>query len=266
MPAEPRALVTRPAGQADALIDGLRLRGFAVLHLPMLAIEALGPLPARQRQHLLDLDHYGHLIFISSNAARFGVACIDDFWPQYPVGLQCWAVGDSTAQVLRRAGLSVQFPEHDMSSEGLLALPGLRDISGEKVLIVKGEGGRDTLARTLTERGALVHTLNCYRRVPAVLDGQYCRAQLGREPVNLILISSGEGLSNLTRLLQPEEHTNLAHTAMIVPSARVEEQARDIGWRSVRRADNASDPCMLAMAGVWARETGAEIPGGEQQQ
>lgn len=264
MPAEQWALITRPEGQAEPLIAGLAARGLNSLHLPMLTLQPLDPLPARERQRVLDLDRYQHLIFISSNAARFGLAAIDDYWPQYPEGQQYWAVGGSTAGVLEAAGLSVITPEVDLSSEGLLALPGLQRVDGERVLIIKGEGGRDLLQRRLGERGAEVHTLSCYRRGPPTLAADECQARLAEQPVQLILISSGEGLAQLSRLLQPQENTNLAGITIIVPSARVAEQASALGWRAVRTAHSASDDAMLEAVSAWQHAQGPSS-GGDRQ-
>jgi hypothetical protein len=156
MPAEHCVLVTRPEGQAQALLAAIAAQGMRALHLPMLRLEPLEPLPPAVRQCIIDLDRYDHLVFISANAARIGLSLIDDYWPQYPAGQQCWAVGASTARALERAGLAVCAPREDMTSEGLLAMPGLGDLSGQRVLIVKGEGGRRTLEDQFAARGARV--------------------------------------------------------------------------------------------------------------
>ena len=240
-----RVLITRPAGQEASLRELLAARAVETLHMPMLAIEAIDPLPAPQRQRLLELDRYAHLIFISSNAARVGLARIDDYWPQYPAEQTCWAVGDSTAAILDAAGLLVRRPGRDMRSEALLAMPELQAVRGERILIVKGAGGRDLLKRTLLDRGAQVDLLECYRRVPPPLDAAECRESLRSLPVQAILISSGEGLENLSRLLTPQENTNFTGTALIVPSQRVADRARALGWHHLHCAENASDGAMV---------------------
>jgi uroporphyrinogen-III synthase len=247
MGARARVLVTRPAGQSDALLAALESRGFTAEHLPMLAIEPIDPLPGAQRQRLLDLDRYDHLIFISANAARIGLERIDEFWPQLPLGQRYWAVGASTAAVLADAGLAAESPPGDMSSEGLLAMPGLAAPQGQRVLLVKGEGGRELLERALRARGAEVDTLCCYRRGPAGNDPRRVQALLAGPGIDIILISSGEGLALLSGLLQPRERTNLADTALlVVPSPRVATQAQELGWQHIVCAENASDDAMLA--------------------
>ncbi|WP_439105501.1 uroporphyrinogen-III synthase [Congregibacter sp.] len=253
MTAEQRVLVTRPVGQADSLMSALGNAGFTPLHLPMLTIEPIDPLPGAQRQLLLDLDRFEHVIFVSANAARIGMACLQDYWPQLPLGQTYWAVGESTALNLEAEGLEVARPQSDMSSEGLLAMDGLADLTSQRVLIVKGEGGRRFLEQELEARGAKVDSLECYRRGYAAHDAQDCQRLLTGQGLALILISSGEGLERLTGLLQPLEHTNLAMTTLLVPSQRVEGQARELGWRNVERAENASDAAMLTAAASWRK-------------
>ena len=159
-------LVTRPAGQADGLIQSLKAAGFdPVLHQPMLELLPLTDIPAPQRQCIVDLDLYQHIIFISANAVRFGLARIDDFWPQLPTGLNWYAIGESTAAILEDRGVAVLTPGEQMSSEGLLALPELDSVANQRVLIVKGVGGRDTLREVLSGRGAQVEEFACYRTV-----------------------------------------------------------------------------------------------------
>lgn len=253
MTAEQRVLVTRPAGQADSLMSSLSEAGFTALHMPMLAIEPMDPLPGIARQRILDLDRYEHVIFVSANAARLGMACIGDYWPQLPQGQIYWAVGESTALCLEAEGLQVTRPESDMSSEGLLAMPGLADLQSQQVLIVKGEGGRKFLEEQLRGRGAKVDSLECYTRGFAPHDARACRDLIAMPERTLILITSGEGLERLSCLLQPREHTNLATTTLLVPSLRVAKQASELGWEHVEQAENASDAAMLAAATTWRK-------------
>ncbi len=246
-----RVLVTRPVEQSTQLVEALGQRGLQVSALPLLKIEPIDPLDGADRQRVQNLDLFDHLIFVSANAARVGLERIDEFWPQHPLGPRCWAVGASTAAVLQAAGLEVTWPEREMNSEGLLALEGLTQVDGQKVLIVRGEGGRQMIAETLQARGARVDSLCCYRRSAVPHDAGALRADLARDPVALILVSSGEGLALLSGLLQPREHTNLARITLLVPSPRVADQARELGWQSVVRTENASDPAVITAVDTW---------------
>jgi uroporphyrinogen-III synthase len=241
-----RVLVTRPRGQEATLGDALRAAGHEVFHQPLLELEPLAELPPDARRCVMDLDLYQHVIFISGNAVRFGMEWIENYWPQLPVGITWYAVGAKTAAALSECGIRALSPGADMSSEGLLALPDLQSIAGQRVLIVKGEGGREALQEALQSRGAKVDTLPCYRRrCPRLAEGELARRLKGWH-IDTILISSGEGLGNLLALLSTEETTNFTGVRLLVPSARVEGMARQAGFSRVVIAANASDDAMLA--------------------
>ena len=251
MVASPAVLVTRPSGQAQQLSAAVADAGYTAYSLPLLELQPVEDLRAEQRALILDLDHYQHVIFISGNAVRFGMHWIEMFWPQLPVGLNWYAIGDATAALLAEHGINALTPASPMTSEALLALPQLQDVAAQRVLIVKGEGGRDTLARMLGQRGARVAELACYRRrCPAMQPGELAQ-KLSSWQIELAMISSGEGLANLLALLSPAETTKFMDIILLVPSQRVAQMARAAGFSRVITAENASDSAMMrALAGL----------------
>lgn len=248
---KPAILVTRPQGQADCLITALETDGWRVEHQPLLTLRALDSLQPQALQRVRDLDQFDHIIFISANAVRFGMACVDDYWPQLPAGVNWYAVGDPTAALLQERGLSPVTPCLDMTSEGLLALPGLASVAGQRVLIIKGVGGRSRLRETLTQRGARVEDLACYERLCPELDDGELASRLSQWRVDVALISSGEGLQNILGLLSEKETTNFSDMCLVVPSPRVAEIAREAGFNQIVVARNASDGAMLKALQQW---------------
>jgi len=247
-----RVLVTRPVGEAsDTLCKAIKAAGYEVYSQPLLELNALPQLPAAQRQLVLHLDSYQHVIFISANAVRFGMALVNDYWPQLPTGLNWYAIGAATAAVLARHGIAAITPERVMSSEGLLAVPALQHVREQRVLIVKGEGGRATLTAELSRRGAAVDELACYRRSLPELPAGELAAKFSRWGIDVIMLSSGEGLANLQVLLSPAETSKLKHIGLIVPSARVAHLAREAGFEQIVTAENASDGAMLRALRTW---------------
>ncbi|RLQ20983.1 uroporphyrinogen-III synthase [Seongchinamella sediminis] len=245
-------LVTRPAGQGAALLDALAAAGFGPLHhCPLLELVPLQQLAPAQRQQLLDLDRYQHVIFISTNAVRIGMERIDDYWPQLPDGIHWYAIGDATARMLRERGLSPLTPGQKMDSETLLLLPQLQAVADQRVLIVKGEGGRATLRETLAKRGARVDELACYRRRCPQLAAERLPQLLRDEAIEVVLISSGEGLANMLALLSAEETTKFRNIGLVVPSPRVAAMAQQAGFDNVVTAANASDAAMLQALQQW---------------
>ncbi len=249
-------LITRPAGQEQLLSAALEARGFRVFHQPLLELEALPGPDARERGLIQSLDNYQHVIFISSNAVRFGLPWLESFWPQWPLGVHWYAVGDSTARALREWGLDALTPGADMTSEGLLRLPSLQAVHRQRALIVKGRGGRERLREELQRRGASVDQLACYRRWPVRIGEGELLAGLSDNRIEIIVLSSGQGLDNLLALISREETSKLGRTTILVPSPRVAEQARSAGLERVLVAENASDDAVLRALEQWQRVAG----------
>ncbi len=113
-----------------------------------------------------------------------------------------------------------------------------------KAVICKTLGGRETLATQLRARGAHVDYAECYRRVEPILDAT-ARAELAR-PVDAICVNSTETLVNLWNNLPAAAHAQACVQALIVPSPRVGEKARELGFQRVLVADNAGTPATLA--------------------
>lgn len=253
---KPAVLVTRPGGQADDLAAAVAAAGYPVYQQPLLQLQALPELAPAQRELVLELDRYQHVIFISGNAVRFGMSWIENYWPQLPLGPAWYAIGEATAQLLRDHGVAAITPGNSMTSEGLLAQPRLRDVAGQRVLIVKGQGGRSTLRDVLSQRGARVDELACYRRCPPdIAPGELC-SKLSEWGIALVMISSGEGLANMLALLSPQETTKFMSITLVVPSDRVAHMAREAGFNRVVTAENASDGAMMRALEKWQTSAG----------
>ena len=165
-------LVTRPEQQQAELIAALEAWGAQTIPLPLLSISppSEGAPAAKLRRSLLELDLFDSLLFVSTNAVRAGVASIEDYWPQFPVGLHILAIGPSTAALARELlGCDVAVAAGGSSSEELLASGLLGDLKGKRVGIFRGEGGRDALAEGIRQRGGPVED------VPRVLQPPTCK-------------------------------------------------------------------------------------------
>lgn len=251
----PVVLVTRPAGEAaQRLAAALEAGGLRAVCQPLLELAPIARPAAADVARMRALDSFAHVIFVSANAVRFGMSWLQQFWPELPEGPQWYAVGDATAALLAQHGVAAHTPGRDMTSEGLLALPGLQAVAGARVLIVKGLGGRDMLAGELAARGAEVELLACYRRAAPTVPRGALAALLDAEKVSVVLLSSGEGLTNFRRLLSPSESSKFTGLRLIVPSDRVAKLAREAGFDNIVTADNASDAAMCRALGVNAGE------------
>ena len=242
----PTILVTRPAGQAGALRDALTAQGYSAPEQPLLELHKLHSNNLDIDLRVEGLGQYQHIIFISTNAVRFGMERILQHWPKFPGGNTVYAIGARTADMLRSYGLQVCCAAGgEMTSENLLNVQQLQGISGQRVLIVKGQGGRNTLRDVLTARGANVDELACYERKCPDLDPGELAKKISTWKIDAILLSSGEGFSNMLKLLRPAETIKLYAMPLIVPSGRVARMARDAGFIAVFEAKNATDRAML---------------------
>jgi uroporphyrinogen-III synthase len=242
-----RVLLTRPAGRAVALQRALTEVGVEVLHVPLMEISPLAAAEheaviGRCRSHIMNLDLYQRIIFISVNAVEFGMQLIDECWPQWPQGVTSYAIGEATAQALAKWDVAALSGGPSMDSEGLLARPELQVLEHEKVLIVRGLGGRETLADGLRQRGAKVDYAECYQRQASLLAKGELTALLDRQQVDVVCLNSGETLTYFHGHCPPEQ----CRAALLLPSQRVAEQAEGLGYTQVFRAENAGTAATIA--------------------
>jgi uroporphyrinogen-III synthase len=234
--------LTRPAAQVQQLQQQLEQLGAHVLCLPMLLIEPV-PLAGASKQHILDLDRYDLVFYVSSNAATLGLDAIHNFWPQYPAHLLNFAVGPGTAAVLERNGLHAVYPAGRMSSEAMLALPELQQIKGKQALIVRGVGGREILAESLQLRGASVDYAELYRRQRPDYDSQLLQRHFVEAPPQAVVISSAESLDNLRHFCATE--TLWQALPLFVSSERLAGHAHKLGNSRARVMAGASDTAII---------------------
>jgi uroporphyrinogen-III synthase len=231
-----KVVITRPLAQAEALASAVAALGREPVVLPLLAIEALpdqGPL----RQALAALGGYALVAFVSPNAIDAAFAHID----AWPPGVALAVLGEGSRAALARHGVNddnavIYCPGADGSSdsEHLLRTLDLGRLDGRRVLIVRGESGRELLAQGFAAAGALVTTVAAYRRaVPALTPAlaEALRALLA-QPNDWIITSSEalRGLLGLVRELDPAAGVaKLQQQHLIVPHARIAETARTLG-------------------------------------
>ena len=241
-----RLLLTRPAEECAALAQTLAAQGVASHCMPLLAIETLDETP-EQRSAFADLQRYCAVIVVSQPAARIGLQLLAQHGAPTPE-LPWFSVGAATAAVLAEQGLGVHFPDLGDDSEALLALPALQQAitaPAPRVLILRGEGGREFLAERLRSQGVSVDYLPLYRRVlPQYAPGELSR-QVRAERLNGLVVSSGQGFEHLLQLAG-DDWSALARLPLFVPSPRVAEQARAAGAQIVVDCRGASAAALQA--------------------
>lgn len=236
-----KVLVTRPTQQADYLVKAIKDVGAQCVHFPLLDIKpVINPATSKLLQEINDYDA---VICISQNAVQFGMAQLNQLSITPASHIQWFALGGSSANLLAQHGLSVMTSEHADTSESLLALPWFASVNNKRIMIWKGVSGRELLEQTLIAKGADVVNVELYQRVMPIYASNALDEVLIENAINIIMITSGQGLENLWQLAINK--TRICHTLMMVPSERVADQARALGIQQVVCAYGADDQSML---------------------
>lgn len=238
-------IVTRPQRQAAVLASRIAALGGAPLIWP--AIVILPPLDGAQlaRAHSM-LGCYDIAIFVSANAVEFGARTAG----AWPARIITYAPGPGTAEALAAAGImNARIPLKSWDSEGLLELPELADATGKRIVIFRGEGGREFLGNALRTRGGNVDHIPCYRRVApeSGADGLLEAMRDGR--ADALTLTSAEGLENLILALGPAGREPLAALPVFAAHPRIAERAREHGLSAVETA--GGDAGLLAGLLEW---------------
>lgn len=246
-------VVTRPAGQAAHLAEALVARGAHPVLFPVLAITPLadsGPLLEVARR----LDQFDLAVFVSPNAVNRALSVILPRRP-WPAGLAAATVGKSSEGELARLGIKqVIAPEGRFDSEALLELPPLQAMAGKRVIIFRGDGGRELLGETLTSRGAQVEYVSCYQRGKPDLDPAPLLKLWSDGALDAMTVTSSEGLRNLCDMVGKLGQAWLRKTPTFVPHARIADQARQLGLKSVILTGPGDDGLLDGLMQYFARE------------
>ncbi len=275
-------IVTRPAGQARQLIelltaslknDELVKQGKqnlpTILSLPLLTIiPKENDISGSQVDSLADhittiLKDVDLAIFVSPNAIECTMRLLGRSWQDLskkiiPIGV----MGGSSELALHHHGVGLEetptrilIPENNehWDSEGLWQkLQSLNaDWSGYKVVIFKGEGGRDWLADTLKAAGAMVETISVYARMPLDIDNPAWEAIHEIDfSQSLWLLTSSEAVRYLGEVMQNKFKQTLLDASAICPHQKIGEAAKAIGFGKVFICE-PGDEALMKASQVW---------------
>ena len=241
-------VVTRPREQAVKLAQRITEAGGQAILFPLLEINPMADAQPL-RALVARLSEYHLAIFISPNAVRYGMQAILAAGP-LPKTLTVATVGQGSAKALLDFGVSkVIAPQLRFDSEALLALPELQHVAGQRVVIFRGDGGRELLGDTLKERGARVDYAACYQRVKPQQD----IAMLLAARPDAITVTSSEALSYLLQMLDGAAQPMITAVPLFVPHARIAEAARQQGWQVVMETAAGDDGLLEGLLG-WAAQ------------
>lgn len=243
-------LVTRPLELAAGLMDGIAALGGTPVSFP--AVDIAPPAdPAALDARIAELPACRLAIFVSPTAVARALPAVLARHGAWPAATRLAAVGEGSARALRKRGMgSVLRASDGADSEHLLALPELRAVAGQRVLIFRGEGGRELLAQTLAARGAEVAYAECYRRQPPAADPAPLLARWRAGGIQAVTVTSSELLDNLLAVLGEAGAALLRATPLFVPHPRIAEAARARGVATAI-ATSPGDAGLLAGLTEW---------------
>lgn len=234
-------LVTRPAAQAAPLIAAIEAHGGRAIAFPVIEIVPRDENATRAAAMALPTPDI--VVFVSSNAVQHGL--------QFSGEAKIAAIGPATVAAIQSARRTADiYPATQFDSEGLLDEPGLHDVAGKNILIVRANDGRELLTRTLRERGASVNALAVYDRVQPKPDADALACieanwQCGE--INFITIMSIESLNNLIEMLPEVCAAELDRVPLVTPAARVIKEAQTrYPAATLRRASGPLAEAMVA--------------------
>ncbi len=265
-------VITRPSGQARQLIEvltqaieisGASKRSFPeILSLPLLTIVPKDDVQLADRiaSTLKDADL---AIFVSPNAIESVMRLLERSWQDFskkiiPIGV----MGGSSKLALHNHGIGkedqptpVWIPKSNdhWDSEGLWKeLQGLDwNWADKKVVIFKGEGGRDWLADTLMKAGAVVEAISTYSRVPLDIDNPAWQAIHELDfSKSLWLLTSSEAVRYLGEVAKDQFPNSLATASALCPHHNIADAAELIGFGEVFTTQSG-DEALIKAASAW---------------
>ncbi len=246
-------VITRPRAQADGLVRAVAAIGRTPVLLPLLEIAPLEDQSAL-RAAIRELDSYALVAFVSPNAIDAAMALV----PAWPRQVALAVLGEGSRAALAKHGLTEanatilgpQDPTRS-DSENLLQTLDLAALRGRRVLIVRGETGRELMAEGFRAAGAELTIVPAYRRSVPVLTpelGATLRALLASP--NDWIITSSEALRGLFGLLRQLDHALLAKMQqqhVIVPHARIADAARALGLARITLTGSGDERLLAAL-------------------
>ena len=271
-------VVTRPSGQSSALTEALQaaIASIAasypkqdwqtpqILTLPLLTIvpksDPKVAASIRSAMQTADLA-----VFVSPNAIECAMRLLGDDWQSIanrtvPIGV----VGQSSYHALERHGIGAEanlptpiwMPGNpaQWDSEGLWEAIQNRFPSwaGRRVVVFRGDGGREWLTDQLQAVGAQVEAIAVYSRIPlSESSPQWEKVLNANTDDALWILTSSEAVRHLGAVLKQQGRQDyLASASALCPHHNIASRANEIGFGSVLEC-HSGDAALVKAAVTW---------------
>lgn len=235
-------LVTRPDEQGRTLCQQLNDAGISALHLPLINI-----VPGISLSGIADeLSQFDIIIAVSQHAVTLTNQAVVDNMSQWPAKATYLAVGQKTAHVLSKVTRQkVHYPQVG-DSEHLLALKPLQNITNQRIVILRGNGGRELIFDTLISRGAVVEYREIYKRENIAFRSEMLVPFWQDRKIKQLVITSSGQLNHFISQIADEYLEWVLELTLYVPSERIVQEALSLGFKQVINTCSASNKDLLA--------------------
>ena len=213
---------TRPQKTNLQLSDELKKSEIKLLSFPLTEIHPLNNYQIFD-EVIKNIKTYQHIIFISTNAVHFFLERVKKLSLQIPKNLIFSSIGPTTKLLLqKKLSVDVHFPIKTFDSEHLLKEKIYNNVEGQKILIIRGKGGRETLKNALEEKGGIVNYGECYVRKYVDIDLIQLKNDLVNYHHQFILFSSTNSAKHFIDQLHNIETDWLQNIKIIVNHKKIE--------------------------------------------
>lgn len=240
---KPMVILTRQhryLGNTAAILQRL---DFQPTHIPTLHIAS--NLSSFLLNTFAHLERYTDVLFVSRNAVEVAMPIIQQKGG-LPEAIRVMAVGGETARQLYEYNITALFPSIGNGAEALLAVEQLANLSGRKILLIRGHQGLDWPANEMRKRGANVDEAMCYEHsLPEKSASQLMDALDQNDRLDGVFAHSVQSLQNLVDMSGQHKGRVLLAT-LVAGSQRIADKAVDLGWiGEVRVAESPSNKDMM---------------------
>ncbi|PSB91997.1 uroporphyrinogen-III synthase [Candidatus Pandoraea novymonadis] len=262
----PCVILTRPVEQSAWLSDALQGYGINVLTFPLLDI-----VPHTEKGLLTlldntfsDLSGYALVIFVSPNAVIYALRRFRYPWPEH---VAIAVVGPGSAAALANAGIAPpryrvimppNGPQARFDSEALLVQLNLSSLAGRRVLLVRGDGGRELLSNTLRENGVQLDIVSVYKRQTPLIDDacwEKMEDMVMRSMPCAWVLTSSEAIKHLVALISSRcsviMRARIYKSLCFTSHARIADIARDAGFNRIKQYSVGDEKLFKALKS-WA--------------
>jgi uroporphyrinogen III methyltransferase / synthase len=211
-------LVTRPAGQAHSLVEGLRELGAEVIEAPAIEITAMED-PGDLDAALVDLGKQDWLALTSPN----GVAAVFDRLEaiggdsRHLAPVKVAAVGSATARALADHGIRADLIPAEYTTTGLgeaVASLGEAEAAERRILLARADIATAVLPRILRAAGWKVSEVVAYRTRPASCLPEDAKQALDEGRVDWVTFTSASTVRGFLAIVGDADLTGVRFAAI----------------------------------------------------